>query len=318
MYYIAIICIVAYSKPQQETQMSFESHLIKPHVPNSDYTGAVGVYVPGIDANIRNTGNRIQEMVNQLGMPFLMTDVLPQGKPIVDEMDNIETRQANNPKGQIFRDMSLLRAEFVVDRLQEAGHRNDTVVAMGDSLGVPIVQGMQLYADDMDRFGAVLLRDGWNLSPTESATLGRLKYFTYQASNIARDSLRKVIGKGLHVPDHGWEHEEDWSREYGLLGMVRDTTDLMRSSETRRNAVRLAAQSAIEGFGLNIICFEKGLSGTNRKQNNFLYDVLGAYNENYEEGERYTLHAAQVPGWHSDLLDPTRAAQDVADTLKLL
>jgi hypothetical protein len=298
--------------------MSFESLYIGPEKADPSKAGVVGVYVPGIDSGINNTGNRVQEMVNKLGMPFLLTDVMPQGNPTVDEMDGMTTRQVNQPSGDVYREASRKRLDFIHDRLSAKGHGKDLVVLKGDSLGVPIAQGMQLHADETDRFSAVLLRDGWNLGRSESAGHGQLKYIDYQLENIARDLFRKVRGKGLVVPNHGWENEEDWPREYGIAGMAKDATDLMRSFETRRNAVELAGHAAVDGFGLNVVCLKSGLSGTPHEQDTFLTEVQSAYEQNRRKASPNTLHTGRFPGWHSDLLDPIRGKTDVENTLDLI
>jgi hypothetical protein len=298
--------------------VSFEAQLIPAKKLSPEYGEAVGVFIPGIDANIQNTGNRIQEMADDVGMHFLMTDVLPQGKPTVDEMDGMTTREVNQPSGEVFQTASRRRVDFVRDSLRRAGLHQDNILLMGDSLGVPLAQGMQLHADETDRFDTVLLRDGWNLGRSESAGLGRLKYVDYQLGNIVRDLGRKITGKGLVVPDRGWEKQEDWPREYGMVGMVKDVTDLMRSFETRRNAVELAGRAAIEGFGFNVVCLQSGLSGTHHEQDAFLAEVQSAYEQKSRKASPNTLLARRVPGWHSDLLDPARGADDVRNTLDLL
>jgi hypothetical protein len=298
--------------------MSFESVYIAPEQADPDKAGVVGVYVPGIDSGINNTGNRVQEMVDRLGMPFLLTDVMPQGKPTVEEMGRMPTREVNQPAGEVYREVSRKRLDFIYDRLVAKGHGEDAVVLKGDSLGVPIAQGMQLHADETDRFDAVLLRDGWNLGRSESAGRGQLRYVDYQLGNIVRDLSRKVRGKGLVVPDRGWEDKEDWPRKYGIVGMAKDATDLMRSFETRRNAVELAGRAAIEGFGLNLVCLQRGLSGTPHEQDAFLAEVQTAYEQNHRKASPNTLRTGRVAGWHSDLLDPARGADDVRNTLNLI
>lgn len=52
--------------------------------PRSDvapvHPDAVGFYAMPVMANLQNTGDRIQTMVDQLGIPFVMADLLAQGK----------------------------------------------------------------------------------------------------------------------------------------------------------------------------------------------------------------------------------------------
>jgi hypothetical protein len=103
-----------------------------------------------------------------------------------------------------------------------------------------------------------------------------------------------------------------------MVGMVKDVTDLMRSFETRRNAVELAGRAAIEGFGLNLVCLQSGLSGTVHEQDAFLSEVQATYEQKRRKASPNTLRTERVAGWHSDLLDPARGADDVRNTLDLL
>jgi hypothetical protein len=307
--------------------MSFEAIYIEPEHRKAETEQVVGVFIPGIDANIRNTGNRIQEMANQTGIPFLMTDVLPQGKGTIEEMGGMTVRDANQPSGDVYRDVSRSRLDFVRTQLEAEAGEHESVLLMGDSLGVPVAQGMQLHAEEDERFDALLLRDGWNLGTSDNLTRGYLRYGLYQARNIAHDLAKKVHGNGLQMPDHGFETHEDWQRDYGIVGMVKDVGDLMRSFETRNNTLQLARVAGETGsFVLKVVMLGDGLSGNTAQSVRFREGVYDAYFEGAQNSDQawtndrypYFVEAGIDPGWHSDLLDPIRGAEDVADTLKML
>lgn len=287
--------------------MSFEATLIRPERENPDQQDVVGVYVMPINADLKNTGNRIQEMTNQLGIPFVLTDLLQQDQA---EVFGLPNRSANQPFGDVFGRMSKLRADFVESFLDEQKQDQPIRLVMTDSLGVPATLGIQLHAAYPEqRFDAMLLRDGWNLGKSESAKLGYLRYGSYQVANAVRDIGKKLAGKGLSVPEHGWEDAQIPESEVGFLGKVANAADLMRSHETRTNTGILAI---LGNTAMNVVCFKPGLSGGRRATREFVHEL------EFMARNSGKLRAEIVAGWHSDLLDPTRGAKDVENTLDLL
>lgn len=287
--------------------MSFETTVIRPAQENPDRQDVVAVYVPGIDANLNNTGDRVQEMTNQLGIPFVLTDLLQQRQAEVFGMTN---REAHQPKGEVFETMSRRYADHIAEVL-DANNLDQTVrLVMADSLGVPAAQGIQLHADPDQKFNAMLLRDGWNLGPSERAGMGYVRYGSYQVANIVRDLGNKIVGKSRPaIPEYGWSDVEIAKSETGLVDKVKNATDLMRSHETRDNALRLAA---LGGQAIYAVCLYPGLSGSYSAAEKFINDLHTA------SGENPQVQGRIVAGWHSDLLDPFRGAQDVENTLNLL
>ena len=274
----------------------------------------VGFYAMPVLADLNNTGNRIQTMVDHLGIPFVMSDLFAQKKRTVF---GYEAKHANQVHGDIYREMSLRRLDFVHEQLSRLGM--DTALAMGDSLGVPAVQGMQLFAEPERRFNALLLRDGWNLKPEVGKVRGVARYAIYQGKDAAFSSGER------EVTDYGFEQRDlDEEDETSLPKKLANVADTMRGPENRKNALALAGRAATEGAGvLNIVCLNQGLSGSEADVKLFIGDLHTAYNnanreQPLEQRGHIRMRAWRRDGWHSDLMDPALGAADVRDTLSLL
>lgn len=289
----------------------FEAHYLEPQTPFSQ-SDILGVYALPIAANMQNSGDRLQAMVNRTGIPFIVSDLLAQNRRTIFDM---AAKDANQPTGDVYRDMSQRRLDFVEEKSEEYQPR--ILLGMADSLGVPAIQGMQLHREDRQGFNALLLRDGWNLGRSSGKATGMARYLGYQIRDMIH---QKRDGVKFDIPKAGWEDTRPSQKpEVGGLGAIRNVADLMRGPHNRRNAVILAGECATQGVALNIVLFENGLSGTIPQQEAFIKDLRAAHNQAHEEHGAYgRLRHEIVPGWHSDLLDPARGAQDVRDTINLM
>ncbi len=274
----------------------------------------VGFYAMPVLADLNNTGDRIQTMVDHLGMPFVMSDLFAQKKRTVF---GYKAKDANQVHGDMYREMSLRRLDFVHEQLDRLGM--DTTLAMGDSLGVPAVQGMQLFGERERQFDAVLLRDGWNLKPEAGKVRGLGRYAFYQAKDALFSSGDR------HVEEYGYSNRDiDEENETSVPEKLANVADTMRGPENRQNAIVLAGRVANEGAGvLTIVCLRNGLSGSETDIDRFLQDLRTAHNNTcrelrHDQRNRTALHTVLEDGWHSDLLDPARGAQHVRDTLGML
>ncbi|MDB5170188.1 MAG: hypothetical protein JWN82_584 [Candidatus Saccharibacteria bacterium] len=270
----------------------------------------IGFYAMPVLANLNNTGDRIQTMVDQLGIPFVMSDLYAQRKRTVF---GYTAKTANQVTGDIYRDMSLRRLDFVHEKL--AAYNASTVVAMGDSLGVSAVQGMQLHGEFDQRFDALLLRDGWNLKPQIGKVRGLGRYAVYQI----KDALFSSGDRTVHEYGYG-EQDLEEADETSTIKKLVNVADTMRGPENRQNATTLAGRAAASGeAALNIVCLRQGLSGNQEDMQEFVWDLRKAYlHSSHMLPGHSKFRAEVVDGWHSDLLDPTRGARDVRNTLGLL
>lgn len=282
--------------------MSFEAFVFEPK--EEKQPSVVGLYAMPIAANLQNSGDRLQTMVDELGFPFIASDLMIQSKKVIFDM---AAKTANQPSGYTYVNMSQRRADFLAE---QAGRYGPGVrVGMGDSLGVPAIQGIQLYGEEEQKFDAVLLRDGWNLAPTSGKARGIARYLSY----TVQDEIQKRIhGVNFDVTDYGYTATPP-SRvdETNLLQKIYNVSDMMRGPENRRNALALAMA---HGLAMNVVCLEHGLSGTPTQTTKFINDLYVSA----DHAEDSSLRAEIVPGWHSDLLDPVRGSQDVRNTLSLL
>jgi hypothetical protein len=253
-------------------------------------------------------------MVNELGFPFVVSDLALQSKRVILDM---AARDANAPIGDTYQTVSRHRTDF----FQEAASKYPKVtthIGMGDSLGVPIVQGMELYGTDCAEdsvFQALLLRDGWNLKGKTPLSTGILRYASY----MIRDTIQgRIHNQSFDIVDHQWgETTPATLDETSLAQKMINVSDLMRGAENRDNAMRLAQHAALSSIAMNVVVFDKGLCGNRAEQRGFISEITNAYTEAAPD-DKQMFRGAIVGGWHSDLLDPIRGACDVLQTLELL
>lgn len=263
----------------------------------------IGLYPMPIFGTLKNTGSRLQQMVDELGFPFIATDLLQQNKKMVFGM---EPKSANQPAGTMYEYHSKKRAEFfgiLANRLSAT-----VKIGMGDSLGVSVVQGMKLHAEDHTVFDAVLVRDGWNLRPPTSGLSGIGRYAIYQA----RDKYNEITNhRAIKIPHTPYDDFPEAPSEVKPWKILYNVADLMKGPENRDNALRLAE---LPRLALNVVCLDHGLSGSRRQQEQFVKELQ----EKRSEQAKIMLRTGIYPGWHSYLIDPLRGARDVNDTLRLL
>ncbi len=280
--------------------MSFEAHILEPktQVTRSD---VIGLYALPFAANMQNSGDRLQTMVDEAGFPFIVSDLNLQHQK---EIFGMPARTANQPSGEVYRAMSLRRAEFVAKEAER--YDGALLLGMGDSLAVPAVQGIALHATES--FDAVLLRDGWDLADTKSIVGGMMRYVGYTLKDKRQEMKR-------HKPSS--VTYDEWSKsqptivdETNILEKMRNVADLMSGTENRDNAIRLAKKAAEVGMAMHVVLLANGLCGTEEQQHRFV-------NELNEIAPSNTLKTTINDGWHSDLLDPVRASRDIAATLGL-
>ena len=294
---------------------TFEYHVIEPQG-TEQVSDTLGLYAMPIAATIQNSGDRLQAMANEVGIPFIATDLLLQKKKVILDM---AAKDANRPSGDVYHAMSRYRNDFFNDVSEQFAPR--VKLGMADSLGVSAVQGMQLHGAEEDpTFTHVLLRDGWNLSRPAGTLRGVGRYLGYQAADFAHQTKVKMQGDGLTVPEAGWgDVESRYPDETSFAQKVLNVADLMRGPENRRNAVQLAEQAVFAGTSLNIVGFRHGLSGDLTELRDFIDDIK---NEAERAQQLVTNLDGEVKvqveeGWHSDLLDPMRGARHVAWALNL-
>lgn len=292
----------------------YTAHTLEPSPGvESHYPGVVGFYAMPIMSNLNNTGDRIQTMVDQLGIPFVMADLFAQRKRTVF---GYKPREANQINGDMYRDMSQRRIEFVDEQLEKFGA--DKRIAMGDSLGVAAVQGMQIYADSEQRFDALLLRDGWNLKAPVSTIRGLGRYAAYQINDARWSSGEPVIH------DYGYSKAElPEKNETNILQKLWNVADVMRGPENYRNALRIAIMASDpEHAAAHFVCLSNGLSGDDLDIIKFQHELDSAYRTNRHSIRKIGVDTKFITtrraGWHSQLMDPAKGAADVRTTLEML
>lgn len=282
----------------------------------------MGLYPLPMFADIKNTGDRLQETVDQVGFPILASDLFLQKKKTIFDM---KARIANSPKGPMYEAMSYRRSEYFNDIADTHGATQR--IGIGDSLGVPAIQGMQLYGETDSTFDAILLRDGWNLEAAIDKSTSTLRGIGRYALYQVKDALySKKHPNRFIVPDHGFsKYDTNDLNETNLVQKLLNVADMMRGSENVVNTTKLTEFVALRGLALNIVCLRNGLSGRENLQNVFLDSLdtfLGIHmittHRSLEQVETLPYSSKIVDGWHSDLLDPTRAANDIQETLALL
>jgi hypothetical protein len=275
----------------------------------------IGLYAMPISSNVQNTGDRIQTMVDRTGIPFFISDLFAQNRKRIFDMS---AKAANQPLEPTYKTMSVRRLEFFTDLVGKHGLSHFGTLGMGDSLGVPAIQGMQYYGlEQNEGFDAILLRDGWNLGQSES----KLRGFGHYISYTLKDELHK---RRDHVTfqeeNYGYSGEEfAQENETNILQKMWNVADMMRSHGNVEIAFQLGRLSADNGFAMNAVCLRQGLSGSATEQEKFVQVLLAEHEDATEEADSMiSLRAEVVDGWHSDLLDPARGAHDVENTLDLL
>jgi hypothetical protein len=286
--------------------MSFESVLIEPRgreaIPN-----LVGLYALQVASDIQKNGDILQMAANDSGVSFFVSDLFMQRKRRIFDM---AAKDANQPTQNVYRDMSLRRNDFFLAQLDKEGLTDNATVGIGDSLGVAAIQGMQRYSSPHSPiFDALLLRDGWNLRQANKA-YNILRFAIYTAvDRIQQGSYRPTVDD---IEDYGYRRhplEPDETRHD--FEKVWNVADIMRTPLNRELAIKLASRG---GFAMNVVLFEHGASGNSERQQayvNQLYNVSPISNAAY-------FRAGIKPGWHSDLLDPRGAADDILQTVGLL
>ena len=263
----------------------------------------VGFYALPFAATMQNSGDRLQAMVDEAGFPFIVSDLNLQHQK---EIFGMPARAANQSTGEVYRSMSLRRADFVLAEAER--YPGATLLGMGDSLAVPAVQGIALHADHS--FDAVLLRDGWDLDPNEKGIVrGMMRYVGYTLRD-KKQELKRHKPESITY-DHWSKSEPTIVDETNIIEKMRNVADLMSGADNRDNAIRLANKIGDTILALNVVLFANGLCGTQEQQEEFV-DILN---------NRYTsdrFKAEIVDGWHSDLLDPVRAGNDIRATIALL
>ncbi len=287
--------------------MNYEYFVVEPK--ETKLPHIVGLYPFPIAGTIKNTGSRLQHMVDELGFPFVATDLLQQDKKLVLGRD---PKQMHDPSGEEFIEMSKYRATFFgrifADKFSKATIR----VAMADSLAVPAVQGMKLHAEDHTIFDALLLRDGWNLKPPSGPLAGLGRYALYQARDKADETANK---RKLTIPQTDYDLVTTQPREVGMLRTLYNVSGMMLSAENRKNAILLAG---LPRLAIHTVLLSHGLSGNSAQQTAFVNDLSAARSAATASGQPSMLRAEIQYGWHSHLMDPIRGARDVKNTLQLL
>lgn len=305
--------------------MTFESSFLEPKS-SETREGIVGVYAVPIATNIQNAGDRLQTMVDLVGIPFLISDLLGQNRKKIFDMS---ARKANQPNDDQFRSASLWRKDFLDEQLES--HTAQVVLGFADSLGVPAIQGIQYHSiksvgdkEAPPLFNTVVVRDGWNLTGNNSLTRNIGRYVSY----TIKDELQKRRNNvDFKISEYGYKEAENWPDETNGLQKILNVADLMRSPMNARMAVELAGMSAKYRFGMSVVCLEEGLSGTPEQQDEFIANLRRHHDmyraeirdgEVTEELKPSMLRAKKIAGWHSELMNPHRAALDIEFGLDLL
>lgn len=284
--------------------MEFTEHYIEPrHVARPD---TVVMYPFPIFGTIQNTGSRLQAMADITGTPVIASDLYLQNKKIIFDM---AARQANQPTGETFRSMSQRRADFFAEKAAKRGA--GIRIGMGDSLGVSAVQGMQLYGEHT--FDALLLRDGWNLDAGTTTLRGIARYINYQLKDFLHQRREP---QGFDIPQTPFDDLPAEPDETNIVAKMKNVSDIMKGSHNHDNAVRLAGETDVV---MNVVTLQDGLSSGNRIHLKEFSDALRTARAARSPIKKVEgLQAKQYPGWHSDLLDPKRGADDLIRTFQLL
>jgi len=214
----------------------------------------------------------------------------------------MKARDANVPSGDVFDLVSQYRVDFVQDQLSDLKH--DLTIGIGDSLGVPAIEGMALA--DHDLFDVISLRDGWNLREKESAITGIARYLGYQVSDAINSRLHP---RNFNIPPSAYADVPlSQPSEVSGLGKIWNVAPAMIGYEAQESAIELAGKIAMQ-----VKLFDHGLSGT--------IDQARAFQKQLDKARTNgtaPLRVDIVPGWHDHLMDPARGAHDVMNALKLL
>jgi hypothetical protein len=298
------------------SQHSYDALLLEPT--NGVTSDNVGLYAMPIAANYRNTGDRMQTMVDKVGFPVFISDLFAQNRQKIFDMS---AKQWNSSAENQFRSASMRRSEFFSQQLEKHGLSNSTkLLGMGDSLGVPAIQGMQLYHENEDPlFDALLLRDGWNLAKHESIRRGFARYIGYTLKDEVHKRRDQVT---FDIHDHGFDAEDyDRPDETNLLQKLSNVADMMSSSRNVYDALKLSRRAPMKGFGMYVVLLTNGLSGSQTAQEEFVKKLYSSYALGVAQaGKQMASHGIRYEvdiddGWHSDLMDPDRAASEILSLL---
>lgn len=283
--------------------MSYNETIIEPnHVEHPD---ALVMYPYPIFANTQNTGSRLQAMADIAGMPIVASDLYLQNKKTIFDM---AAKEANQPSGDTYVSMSERRSDFVTGIAERLGAT--TFIGMGDSLAVSAIQGMQLHAETFD---GLLLRDGWNLDEETTVFRGIMRYARYQIKDTVHQKHDKV---SFDIPSTDYENTTAETSETNPIEKLKNIADMMRGPHNRDNAVLLAERIDLP---LNVVTLKDGLSASNTtKLEMFNKSLRIARKQNHPFNKADNLMAETYPGWHSDLIDPRRGAEDLQRTLRLM
>ena len=295
--------------------MSTFDHFIVPSEKNSQ-PNVVGVYALPINADPSNTGDRLVALATAVGFPIIAIDYANQGRKTSCGMP---TKEANAPRGAVFKAMSELRTDFTNERLVKFSGR--LVIGIGDSLGVPTIQGVAL--DCNSPFDALVLRDGWNLGDPMS-TVGEIAHYAnYRVHDAMRNRRRPPF---TIKPTDFSRQPQAWSNETNLAAKLWNVADLMRGSAPRDAAGALAMGHEVNGPNgpkvekipaMHIVTFGNGLSGSAVLGERFGDSLVRARKSSMPDGPP-VIATFEPNAWHSDLLDPNRAARHVNALLRAM
>lgn len=293
------------SNLRNEEKVSFTETIIEPQ--NIEHPDTLVMYPFPIFGTIQNTGDRLQATANEFGAPIVASDLYLQNKKTIFDM---AARDANQPAGDVYETMSQRRADFYTNIADKLGAT--TRIGMGDSLAVSAIQGMQLNSG-YETFDALLLRDGWNLDEETTVIRGILRYGRYQVRDAIHQRRDHVK---FDIPETPYKKIPAEESETGGLAKLQNVADIMRGPHNMDNALRLARFTDVV---MNVVVLKDGLSSSSSsKQRDFTKELRDARAERYPYKSVIGLQAKQYPGWHSDLLDPQRGADDLRRTLDLI
>jgi hypothetical protein len=292
--------------------MSSAIHVIEPKV--SIHPDTVGVYAHMINGNLRNSGDRLQEIANQVGFTILAADLLEQNsKRIFD----LKARDALRP-GPNFIDTAKRQAEHLLPHVNNYDKR----IGMGHSLGVVIVAGMQRYGE-IKPFNCVELVDGFNLKAPQSTFRGYAWYLSYLLSDERHKlSLAGSDTQKEKLPAYNWSPQiaEDNDTTSAITKM-RNFSELMRGTESRDGTLALAADVTLP---LHITGFKNGMSGTTRELRDFQavaldhrFDIFETLDPKIRPKRTAPFQFSIVEGWHSDLTVASKVAHNLQQTHQL-
>lgn len=269
-------------------------------------TDMVGLFPYPFNGYAKNTGPRLQEIVNRSGLTIVAGEFFGQDD---DNLFGVPVREALQ-YGQPYADTSKKQAEGVLKVLEKYGPVKR--IGIGHSLGSVAVSGMQLHGEEPP-FDCIELADGFNLrdegQPSVAGFLG------YNALDVGQQLVHRLCGidttGGTNLPAYDWSGSAK-PQVKSYFEKIRDLKDLMRSSVGYTSAIDLAGKVELP---LHMIGYTRGLSGSRRE----LLDFMDAQKITRAIAARISSRkSAPAPlettirkGWHSALLNP-----NIAETLR--